>query len=367
MYQVQELQAPAAQEEEDQVIIGISGKAGSGKDTVADFLVKNHSFVKVSLADPLKRICQDVFGFSYAQLWGPSEMRNAPDERYPRSTFLYGVSEPKSVKLIDGRLPPSDFDGVEEAMKNMKPVTEYLTPRRALQQLGTEWGRACYPNIWIEYGLRVAKRLEDRVTLGDRLGDPMGYLPELGLVPLHEHPSLNDDISGTVFADIRFKNEVAEFKKAGAKLIRIVRGGAGLSGAAAQHVSEAEQDQIPDTEFDAVIHNEGTLEDLRLQVESVLRMLMTSAQEEKNSEDLFRFLDGKEVIVTSMTTTYPEGSSIVQEEIPMEIESIAPLQTASGTLAELLKKREEDVKAGKLMEYDESQKDIPPFKRKKNP
>lgn len=352
MCQVQELQAPAAQEEEDQVIIGISGKAGSGKDTVADFLVKNHSFVKVSLADPLKRICQDVFGFSYAQLWGPSEMRNAPDTRYCRT-----------VRRNDD---PYDIRDIIENVQPLKVTPEnYLTPRHALQQLGTEWGRNCYPNIWIEYGLRVAKRLEDRVTFGDRLGDPMGYLPELGLVPLHEHPSLNDDISGTVFADIRFKNEVAEFKKAGAKLIRIVRGGAGLSGAAAQHASEAEQDQIPDTEFDAVIHNEGTLEDLRLQVESVLRMLMMSAQEEKNSEDLFRFLDGKEVIVTSMSAQYPEGSSIVQEEIPMELESITPLHAASGTLAELLKKREEDVKAGKLMEYDESQKDIPPFKRKK--
>ena len=32
----------------------------------------------------MKRIARDVFGFSDEQLYGPSEMRNAPDERYPR-------------------------------------------------------------------------------------------------------------------------------------------------------------------------------------------------------------------------------------------------------------------------------------------
>jgi len=46
------------------MIIGVAGNAGSGKDTVADHLVKHHGFVKVALADPLKRICREVFDFS---------------------------------------------------------------------------------------------------------------------------------------------------------------------------------------------------------------------------------------------------------------------------------------------------------------
>ncbi len=57
------------------MIIGICGNAGVGKDTTADFLVKTNGFVKVSLADPMKRICQAVYGFSNEQLWGPSEKR----------------------------------------------------------------------------------------------------------------------------------------------------------------------------------------------------------------------------------------------------------------------------------------------------
>lgn len=39
------------------MIIGISGLAGSGKDTCADFLVRDHEFVKVST--PVKVLLTD--------------------------------------------------------------------------------------------------------------------------------------------------------------------------------------------------------------------------------------------------------------------------------------------------------------------
>ena len=37
-------------------LIGLTGYAGSGKDTVADILVQNHGFVKVAFADPLREM-----------------------------------------------------------------------------------------------------------------------------------------------------------------------------------------------------------------------------------------------------------------------------------------------------------------------
>jgi hypothetical protein len=55
-------------------IIAIIGKAGSGKDTLADMFVQD-GFVKLSMADPLKRGCQMFFGFSDQSLWGASEYR----------------------------------------------------------------------------------------------------------------------------------------------------------------------------------------------------------------------------------------------------------------------------------------------------
>jgi len=43
------------------MLIGVCGKAGAGKDTIADYLIKHHGFQKIALADPIKRLVKDVF------------------------------------------------------------------------------------------------------------------------------------------------------------------------------------------------------------------------------------------------------------------------------------------------------------------
>lgn len=43
------------------MLIGVCGKAGSGKDTIADYLIKTKGFKKIALADPIKRLVKDVF------------------------------------------------------------------------------------------------------------------------------------------------------------------------------------------------------------------------------------------------------------------------------------------------------------------
>jgi hypothetical protein len=43
------------------MLVGICGKAGSGKDTIGDYLVETHGFKKIALADPIKRLVKDVF------------------------------------------------------------------------------------------------------------------------------------------------------------------------------------------------------------------------------------------------------------------------------------------------------------------
>ncbi len=211
-------------------LFGICGLAGSGKDTVADFLAKEHGFAKVSFADPLKRICKDVFEFTDEQLWGPSQCRNAPDSRYPRNPYGSSV------------------------------VAEYLTPRYALQTLGTEFGRDCYATIWVEYALRVVERL---------LSDPYAtYDARTGVTR-----SSAGFTRGVAVPDVRFRNEVDAIVQAGGKVVRIVRPGAGLGGAAGLHPSEREQVQIPDSAFHAVIQNDGTLEDLYEKVGEIVGLL----------------------------------------------------------------------------------------------
>jgi hypothetical protein len=51
--------------------IGITGKIAAGKDTFADALVEHECklFKKYSLASPMKKIAEDIFGFSKDQLY----------------------------------------------------------------------------------------------------------------------------------------------------------------------------------------------------------------------------------------------------------------------------------------------------------
>jgi len=44
-------------------IVGLGYKIGSGKDTVADMLCRNHGFVKMCFADALKEVVSLVFGW----------------------------------------------------------------------------------------------------------------------------------------------------------------------------------------------------------------------------------------------------------------------------------------------------------------
>lgn len=230
-------------------IVGITGPAGSGKDTAAAFLIKNHGFARIGMADKLKRICRNVFGFSEEQLWGPSSARNAPDERYLRSQGLHC----------------DEYHAHEKGC--WKPV--YLTPRYALQQLGTEWGRSCYENVWVDNALKDAKQLLEGTDLG--MGTYV-YDPAIGV--LTEVCSRTSTPSGVVFSDLRFRNEMAAVRKAGGMLIRLKRQ-TSLEEEQRQHASELEQEEVPDSYFDAVINNRAPVLDEVDGVEQVVEPGMT--------------------------------------------------------------------------------------------
>jgi hypothetical protein len=51
------------------MLIGITGKAGVGKDTVADELWRKHAFTRIAFADPMKRAAQEMFGLTDAETW----------------------------------------------------------------------------------------------------------------------------------------------------------------------------------------------------------------------------------------------------------------------------------------------------------
>lgn len=209
------------------MIVAFSGKAGSGKDTAADILVREKNFVKIAFADPMKRACKDWFDFTEEQLWGPSAERNRADLRWPRTIDEFGN------------------------------VTQYLTPRHALQQLGTEFGRACSPEVWVRYGIRMARSLDGRE--GVSYDGPNGSFR-----------CSRQRISGVVITDCRFANEIDAVQAAGGKVFRIHRSDLAEESTVAGHASEANQDGIPDERFDGIVLNNWNLEIFR---ENVLKLL----------------------------------------------------------------------------------------------
>lgn len=250
-------------------LIILCGQAGSGKDTVASFIVADHDATAIALADPMKRLAKQVFGFTEEQLWGPSEMRNAVDPRLGVTAELYAAwdrLDAMALKYVQDLLGPG-IDANEARVELIEWFQRLwrrgrqdggLNPRLALQTLGTEWGRCVSKNIWVDYAKRTAMEL---------LGGGYRYERDIGLTT-----SPGTAPGYVVITDGRFRNEIVSVLAMGGTAWRIVSPDA--DGAAVEkagvpgHASEVEQRSIPDHFFDLSFYNDKSrgLEHCRRQV-----------------------------------------------------------------------------------------------------
>ena len=204
------------------MIIGICGFIGSGKDTIADYLVNIHQFRRESFANSLKDAVAYVFGWDRTMLEGRTKTAREWREQV----------DPWWAERLN--------------MPN-------LTPRWVLQYWGTEVCRkAFHDDIWIA-------SLENKLR------------------------NSKDDI---VISDCRFPNEIKSIKEAGGIVIRVKRGddpewykdaadmNAGdkcINWALATKRMElrkihASETAWVGTKFDAVLTNDGTIDDLMAKV-----------------------------------------------------------------------------------------------------
>lgn len=229
------------------MIVYILGEAYAGKSESAKHIVKS-GFIEISLADPIKRALMDWYGFTEDQLWGESKIRNTPDDRLCRLD-----PEPASVQLS-----PESF----------------LCPREGLQTLG-EAMRSCYSMTWVRILFRDIAKLGEGFTEGS----VHWYDRTKGVQSAELNPQLFNSLRGCkqeknfLVPDVRYRNEHEALRKAGARGFRIVSPlqGEGLTGKLAEHRSEVEQRDIPDSELDAIIVNDGTLEELRAKIDYFLK------------------------------------------------------------------------------------------------
>jgi hypothetical protein len=81
--------------------IGLLGMTGSGKDTLADYLVNDNEYIKYNFADPIKEISKIIFNLSDEQLYCSKDII---DERWglsPRMIFQRLGTEFGQYKIYD--------------------------------------------------------------------------------------------------------------------------------------------------------------------------------------------------------------------------------------------------------------------------
>jgi hypothetical protein len=189
--------------------IAICGKAKSGKNTVAKMLKK-----QLSKIEPIS--CNYIAFADPVKSIARTMFPNIPEK------YLTGSSEFRS-SIIPG------------AFKNGEP----LTVRQLLIDIGTSLGRGYDHDIWLKVFDYNLSKLENK------------------------HHNM------VILTDCRFLNEHKHVKNKGFFNLKIVRN----DSYKINHISETEQDGIPDSEFDYIIHNNGSLQQLKLEVEKVVNKL----------------------------------------------------------------------------------------------
>lgn len=150
------------------MIIGLSGYAQSGKDTLGAFLVGDHGFKRYAFADALKNVVYTLNPIAVEQEEGVSEM---------------------TLRVQD----LVDAGGWEDAKK-----TDEV--RRLLQIMGTEAGRQILgDNVWVDAVLNQIQEGEDVVITDARFPNEAlavkaagGYMVRVnrpGFAPVNAHVS----------------------------------------------------------------------------------------------------------------------------------------------------------------------------------
>jgi adenylylsulfate kinase-like enzyme len=177
-------------------IVGLTGRAGTGKDTLASFLVREHGYVRYGLADPIKELLNARFGWTDDN-WSDRAWKETPVLR-------------------------DDFTHLS------------VSPREMAQWLGTEVGRnLAGQDIWVDALLATAAaRDHRRVVISDvrfnneasRIQTRGGvvvnvYRPQVDKVTWHVSERGVDDL----FIDYEVNN-CGPIEAAEARLEAIIRG-----------------------------------------------------------------------------------------------------------------------------------------------
>jgi len=202
-------------------LICISGKARSGKDTLADFLIeslsnRNKDAIKIAYADNLKKKLMVEFNLSWEQVYG--NLKEEVDKRFRKKLN-------KKDNYEDGKV--------------WEEKDLYWTPREIMQFIGTDCYREVDDNFWVN---SLFKNLEEVSNYYDYI----------------------------IIPDCRFKSEIEPVVRDGGHHIHIYR----KELDEITNPSHSSENLIVDNDtVDFFINNDGTLDDLKNTAEDIIDII----------------------------------------------------------------------------------------------
>lgn len=231
------------------IVVGVSGKLGSGKDTVAKYLIEKYNFEKVSLADKLKEICmtyddssivetffcvldicRDLFGgFNLVLMWRIYKlMKKVQPNGWVRPTFDECY---KDKTAFSRRILQDVGDG-------MRHIKRFYDPRREQRGLPAYYD---YEDVWIDFLLKRVEQYQE------------GQLLKV------------------VIPDVRYINEVRKIRKFGGEVWRVQRSIDQRKINQGERTEFISETQLDNYQLDRYIDNNNTVEKLYRQVDDITK------------------------------------------------------------------------------------------------
>lgn len=139
------------------IIIGLAGKKGSGKDTLASVLVEKHGFSRLAFGDYLKDIitqCLDVPSYSLFT----ERLKDRPFDNPIKFTEEHFTRLLKALDDYDCGFRDESF----RAMVQTFLTTEFTTPRQIMQFVGTDIVRQFFDeDTWVKM---LKKDLDEQIS-----------------------------------------------------------------------------------------------------------------------------------------------------------------------------------------------------------
>lgn len=250
------------------MILGIAGKKGSGKDTVAKIIqyLTYCNVIEQQNRKPFHKL-EEFLSDKANSLSGWQTKRfankvkdivclliNCTKEQLEDGAFKekplgeeWKIYEARGWNF-ENQIEYNKYASKDDIPKNYTLIQDYLpTPRLLLQLIGTECGRnIIHPNIWVNSLMSEYKPTNDC----QQHSDGLFYTDEHGeneVIPIYPN---------WIIPDVRFHNEIEVIKKMGGYIWRIERSGILID----KHPSETALDNYKD--FNYTIDNSFTIEHL---------------------------------------------------------------------------------------------------------